>query len=133
MDGLVDGVCAAILQFNNPNIRKTELYKKLCFPALSERAIEMLKFKFYLSSKKSSERRTEEYKRAEAIRRQKKRSLIALATAGKYLYKGKEQKVQEFLEIEQNIEIQIILQSFWRNTIETPMPIGFKLELKKPE
>lgn len=92
IDSWVGRACAAILQWNEPNTWKFELYKRLNLPPLSYQSKAQLMRRHIGSAKKSICRSTKEYQLREAKRRREKKNQMASQTKGKDLYKSKADK-----------------------------------------
>lgn len=118
-------VAAAVLQFNSPNIWKFELYKKLGFEPLSKAATEELMRKFRIAEEYSNRRRTEEYQKAEARRRNIKHLKSIKIKDGRDLYqdkKAKKEELKQFISdipnfVESQVDFEIRVSSYNREEI----------------
>lgn len=126
IDSWQSRIAAAILQFNNPNQWKFELYQRLGFGKLSEYSTMQLSKKFQLAESKSVERRTSEYRIQEAKRRNAKKVLSKQFQQGKELYKSKRKKKSKeeissslFDEVRDFSDIAIYIQGFERDSMVT--------------
>lgn len=131
IDSWVPRACAAILQFNEPNDWKFELYNRLELAPLSAECQTSLENRFIQAKIKSLFRRTPEYQIKEARRRQENKIEIAKNTTGIDLYKfksqRKESKISNVDNLEHDVDFEIHLPSFDRDALET-MELSFDEE-----